>query len=87
MGMVSSPPSSGVHDKCAEQKKSGRKSRPSAVGSRRFWPRVDSEDNLQRQLRVIRLAGTDAGRAVRDTDGFSARPEQGTLAPMLGLAE
>src|ERR1700677_1532486 len=43
------------------------------------WLRMHSEDNLQRQLGVVRLAGADAGRAVRDADGLSARPEQGTV--------
>ena len=43
------------------------------------WLRMHSEDNLQRQLGVVRLAGADAGRAVRDADGLGARAEQGTV--------
>jgi hypothetical protein len=41
--------------------------------------RMHSEDNLQRQLGVVRLARADAGRAVRDADSLGARPEQGTV--------
>src|SRR5580658_4169379 len=44
------------------------------------WLRMHSEDNLQRQLGIVRLARTDAGRAVRDADGLGARPEQGTVS-------
>src|ERR1700678_3492755 len=50
------------------------------------WLRMHSEDNLQRQLGVVRLAGADAGRAVRDADGLSARPEQGTVTANAGTS-